>query len=605
MDAAHGVAGIPGWTDAALVLGLTALVGPVARRVRVSPVFGFLAAGAVVGPYGLGATDNVEGVHLLAELGVVFLLFTIGLELSFERLKAMRRLVFGLGAAQVTATAVVIGAIAYMWGNSVGAAMIVGLSLALSSTAIVIQLLIERGEMAQRFGRTGFAILLFQDLAVVPILMLVSVLASDSTDSVVFELLFSIGKAVVAVAVIIVIGRLILRPLYKAVAEARSREALLATSLLVVLATAWATAEAGLSMALGAFLAGLLLAETEYRHQVESDIEPFKGLLLGLFFISVGMNLNFVQVADWAFWLVFSVIGLVIVKGAVAIGLCRLFGQPWDVSLRTGLLLATGGEFAFVILGVAATPGSVLPTEVGQFMIIVATLSMVLTPLLAAVGPRIAKFFEARSTETPPLAEPRDDLEGHVIIAGFGRVGQTAARLFDREKIPFLALDLNVGRIGLFRRSGMPVFYGDATRTDVLARVHPERASAILLTLDDPNAAARALHSIRGAWPDIPVIARAIDNAHAEELRGLGADAVVPETLEASLQLSGFVLRMTGMGRDAVDGLIEGIRSDAYAPIAPLPASDTAQGGAAMPAGAPARGPTEPPGPLTNDDHST
>ncbi len=568
MDAGHGVAGIPGWTDVALVLGLSASISPLFQRLKISPVFGFLAAGSIVGPYGLGATTNVEGVHLLAELGVVFLLFTIGLELSFERLRALRRLVFGLGATQVLASAALIGLMAYAWGNSPKAAMVIGLSLALSSTAIVVQLLIERGEMAQRHGRTSFAILLFQDLAVVPILMLVSVLAQDNTQALASELVLAIAKAVAAVVIIILIGRLILRRLYRLVAEAKNREALLAMSLLVVLATAWATAQAGLSMALGAFLAGLLLAETEYRHQVEGDIDPFKGLLLGLFFISVGMNLNFAQVADWAGLLALSVIGIVVVKAAVAFAACRLFLLPLDVSVRSALMLATGGEFAFVILGIAMTPGSVVPPDVGQFMIIVATLSMVLTPFMAALGTRFAKRFAARADGAVSLDTEVEGLEGHVIIAGFGRVGQTAARLLDREKLPYVALDMNAARVAELRRAGVPSFFGDATRAEVLARVHPERAAAVLLTLDDPDAAGRALRALRAEWPDVPVIARASDNEHAEQLRALGADEVVPETLEASLQLTGALLRLTGMAREGVDILIDRIRAEAYAPIA-------------------------------------
>ncbi len=576
MEAGHGIGGIPHWQDLAVVLGCSALVVPLFRRFKMSPIVGFLAAGSIVGPFGLGIASNEEGVRGLAELGVVFLLFTIGLELSFERLKAMRRLIFGLGMAQVVTTAVVIGGTAYIWGNSAPAALVIGLSLALSSTAIVVQLLIERGEMAHRHGRTSFAVLLFQDLAVVPILMLVAVLSQENTDALASELFFAIAKAVLAVVGIIVVGRVVLRRLYGLVASAQNRDALLATSLLVVLATAWGTAQMGLSMALGAFLAGLILAETEYRHQVESDIEPFRGLLLGLFFISVGMNLNFVQVADWALLLAVSVLGIVVVKAAITILLCRLFGIPWDVAVRSGLLLATGGEFAFVILGLAMTPGSILPAEVGQFMIIVATLSMVLTPVLAALGARAAKALSLVGRRDGLEGSDLEDIESHVIIAGFGRVGRTVARLLDREKTPYVALDLDAARIWQSRLEGVPVFFGDAARQEVLVKVHPERAAAVLITLDDAKAAGRAVRAIRALAPDVPIIARATDNEHADELRVIGADSVVPETLEASLQLAGIVLRLTGMGRDAVDALVERVRVEAYAPIANgvTPASD-------------------------------
>lgn len=559
---------IPYLKEVALVLGAAALMIPLCHRLRISPIFGFLAAGALIGPYGFRATDNVEGVRVLADFGVVFLLFMIGLELSFERLKDMRRMVFGLGGAQVVLSAIAIGFFAYWFGNNVAASIIIGCALALSSTAIVVQLLIERGEMAQRHGRSSFAVLLFQDLAVVPILMLVGVLAQDDTTTLASDLSLAALKAVAAVIGIILVGRIVLRRLYRLVAAARSREALLAMSLLVILATAWLTGQAGLSMALGAFLAGLVLAETEYRHQIESDIEPFRAILLGLFFISVGMNLNFGEVAAQWDWLALSVLGLIVTKAVILSGLCLLFKIPLDVSVRTGLMLSAGGEFAFVILALAMNSGTLLPSETGQFMVIVATISMTLTPLLAALGRHAAKWLAARTRTTDPDPTTMGELDGHVVIAGFGRVGQTVARLLDRHKIGYVALDMNAFRIKQYRDEGKPVYYGDATRQTVLDKVHPERAAAILITLDNPDAARQAVRAARAAAEGVPIIARAADTAHADELTALGANTVVPELLEASLQLGGTVLQLMGTGREAVDALLDRIREEAYEPIA-------------------------------------
>ncbi len=567
--------GIPYFKEIAIFLVTSALVVPVCRRLGISPVLGFLGAGALIGPFGFALIDDAEGVGALAELGVVFLLFMIGLELSFERLRAMRRMVFGLGAAQVIVTAVVISAIAYYWGNSPSASIIIGLALSLSSTAIVMQLLVERGEIAQRHGRASFSILLFQDLAVVPILMLVTVLNAPDSQNLGLDMGLAALKAVVAVAIIIVVGRLGLRRLYKAVAGAGSREALLAVSLFVVLVTAVVTQEAGLSAALGAFLAGLLLAETEYRHQVESDIEPFKGLLLGLFFISVGMSLDFAQVAGQAYWLSISLAGLIAIKAAIAGGLCLLFGLPLGASVRSALILSTGGEFAFVIFNVATIPvlsgdqasAAIVEPATAQFMTILASLSMVTTPLLAIAGSRLAPLL-SREKQTPgQIPEDLDEAEGHVIIAGFGRVGQTVARLLDMEKVPYLALDMDAARVADFQKKGESVYFGDATRPEILSKVHPEKAIAVLLTIDDPDGAQRAVEAVRSHWPELPIVARSSDGPHGEDLRRLGANVVVPETLEASLQLGGALLRQSGTSLEAVAALAERIREESYESI--------------------------------------
>lgn len=550
-------------TEIVAFLVTAVVVVLVCRLARVSPVLGFLVTGAVIGPFGLKVVADAEKVRGLAELGVAFLLFTIGLELSLERLKALRRLVFGLGAAQVAVTAVAIGLIAHAWGNPPKVALILGLALALSSTAMVMQLLMERGEITTRHGRAGFAVLLFQDLAVMPVLLLVAAIGGQGGGPLLAELGLALAQAVAAVLVILVLGRLLLRPLFHMVAWARSREIFMAMTLLAVLIAAWGTFSAGLTMALGPFLAGLLLAETEYRHQIESDIQPFRGLLLGLFFISVGMLLDFTVVMDRFGWIVASVLGLVALKAAIATALCRAFGLPWDVAVRTGLVLGPGGEFAFVIIGQAAQGFQIIAPDVAQFMVIVAAASMVLTPALPWAGTRLARL-AGREDRHAPADPPLHDLEGHVVIAGYGRVGHAVAALLRRRAIPFVALDLDLNATRRARARGEPVYYGDASRLDVLERLNVAKAAAVLVTMDNPRAGALLVEAMRRRCPDVPVIVRARDVDHARRLIALGARNVVPETFESSLQLGGRILQVAGTPAETVHQILDEIREDGY-----------------------------------------
>ncbi len=563
-------ADIPFMTVLTFLLAAVVVV-PVCQRLRVSPILGFLVAGAVIGPQGLRVIGDIEGVQVLAEFGVIFLLFTIGLELSLDRLRAMRRLIFGLGAAQVTVTAAAIGLVAWAWGNTPQVAMIIGLALALSSTAMVMQLLLERGDIAARHGRASFAILLFQDLAVVPILLLVSVMAGAAERSLVIDIGLALGQAIAAVVLILAAGRLLFRPLFHMVAATRSREIFMAMSLLAVIGTAWATMSAGLTLALGPFLAGLLLAETEYRHQIESDIQPFRGLLLGLFFISVGMLLDFSVVADQALWITISVVGLIVSKAVIAGGLCLAFGLSRDVSVRTGVLLGQGGEFAFVIVGQAAQSYDIISQDVAQFMVIVAALSMAVTPFLPTAARWLAAWLAPdRYRPVGPEIDELQDIEGHVVIAGYGRVGRTVAALLARRSIPYVALDMDKEVTRKARTRGEPVFFGDATRADVLERLNMMNAAAVLITLDDPRAAALSLNSVQMNWSEIPVFVRARDAEHAEWLEMHGVVNVVPETFESSLQLAARILNTLGTPEDVVRQIVEEIREEGYASLKEL-----------------------------------
>ena len=474
------------------------IIVPLFRRFGISSVFGFLTVGLAIGPHGLVQfADTVPwlryitiadhaGVSALAELGVVFLLFMIGIELSIDRLLAMRRRVFGLGGAQIMLSGAIIALIAMLFDNTLIAAVVIGASFALSSTAIVMQLLTENHRLGTATGRTSFAILLCQDLAVLPILFLVSTFAQQSDTSVIAAFALAIGQALIAVAAILVIGRLVIRPLFRFVGGSASREMFLALVLLVIMGTALATQQAGLSMALGAFLAGLLFAETEYRHEIEVDIEPFKGLLLGLFFVSVGMSIDITQIFQKPLWLIASVLGIFLIKTPIIYALTRAFGEPRAVALEAGLLLGQAGEFAFIIIGMANGLGLV-PNDTAQFMLIVAGLTMVLTPFVAHVARRLAHTLESQAVskvqQDPTVPE---DLTGHVVVVGYGRVGQMLGGLLDAQGLPHIGVDIDTELVAGYKAKGSCVFYGDARQPHMLRRLGTAKAGALVVTLDSP-----------------------------------------------------------------------------------------------------------------------
>ena len=557
---------IPYLQEVIVFLVSAGVLVPLLHMLRVTPVLGYLIAGSVVGPFGLGllfdkvpmlsygVISELDGVKALAELGVIFLLFMIGLELSFERLWAMRRLVFGLGSLQVLITATIIGVIAFRFGNSVSASIVLGACLALSSTAIVMQLLIEGRRRGTPVGRASFAILLMQDLAVVPILFLVGFLGAESAGSPGADLALAVGQAILAIGLIYAVGRLILRPCLHLVARTRSPEMFMAIILLAVIGTSAITAAAGLSMALGAFLAGLLLAETEYRHEIEVDIEPFKGLMLGLFFMSVGMGIDWRLVGGEPFWIAASVMGLFALKSLLTAGLCLAFGMPRHASIEAGLLLGQGGEFAFIVVGLAMSL-QVLSGDVGQFMLIVAGLTMFITPLVASAAERLSAYLVRNAPDEADLRPMADaeGLEGHVVLAGFGRAGRTLIDTLQAEAIPFIALDTDPAVVSKARAAKLPVYYGDASRLDILARVHIEHAAAVVITMNDPDATERSVGEIHRSWPFVEIYARARDGDQAARLLGAGASVVVPETIEASLQLAGRVLEGFGLSDEVVN----------------------------------------------------
>lgn len=533
-----------------------------------SPVLGYLAAGILIGPYGLSIIRHVHGTKAIAEFGVVFLLFNIGLELSVERLSSMKKYVFGLGTAQVLVTAVVVGLVAHVVAALPGpAAIVVGNGLALSSTAVVLQVLQERGESTSRHGRASFSVLLFQDLAVVVLLILIPLISpSSSKGGVGFQAIaealgMAAVKAIVAITAIIAGGRLLLRPIYKQIAENQNAEIFSANTLLVILGTSLLTARAGLSMALGAFLAGLLLAETEFSLQVESDIAPYRGLLLGLFFMTVGMSID-PKLLLSNFPVIVGTLGLLIAGKTLLVALVgKLFGISIISAIRVGLLLAPGGEFAFVAFGEAVNQGIMSP-QLSSLLFLVVGLSMALTPWLAAGGQLIASRFELHDVRSLlPMESETDDLQDHIIICGFGRVGQIIAQLLSERLIPFVALDVRSDRVAFGRQLDLPVYFGDAGSREVLHKIGAERACAAAITLDTPGANYRTVWALSKYFPNIKTFVRAHDVDHGLNLEKAGATAVVPETLEPSLQLAAAVLTEAKLPMSEIAAAINEFRS--------------------------------------------
>ena len=542
------------YRDVLIILGTTAVTVPVLARFGISSVIGFLGIGALLGPFGIGRlaeavpwlkwieVTNSKEISVFAELGVVFLLFLIGLELSYERLTRMRRLVLGLGTAQVVGSTSLIALAAWLAGQPVAAATLIGGALALSSTAIVVEQLAEQKRLASTTGRTSFAILLMQDLAVIPLLFLVGALASRSNGSVLIGLGIAVAQGVVAITLVVLLGRLVLRPFLRLVATADGPEVFMAATVLIAIGTGALTAAFGVSMALGAFVAGLLLAETEYRRAIEATLEPFKALLLGVFFFSVGLSIDLSLVATRPIVFIGSLVLLVGLKMSVVLPLVRAFGQSWTVAVRTALLLGPAGEFAFVTMNLATDAG-VVSHETGGFITTLTAVSMAMVPLLDALGGRFADRMKPVAAVDPALlVTPPTTADKRVVVVGYGRVGQLVCEMLKRHKVPFIAVDSDAREIADLRRSGHEVYYGDATNRAFLESCGLREASALVLTVHTAGAIDEIASLAKTIRPDLTIIARARDADHAKALYKLGVTDAVPETIEASLQLSEAVL---------------------------------------------------------------
>lgn len=538
------------YKDAIVVLATAGVIVPFAKRFRVNSIVAFMACGAALGPFGLGGlvasvpllrTITVSDPNALAgpaEIGVAFLLFVIGLELSFERLVTMRRLVFGLGLGQVALSAGLIGGMAYLLGQPAAAALIIGFGIALSSTAMVVELLSARRRMMSAAGRSSFAILLCQDIAVVPLLFLIAVLGAQNGGSLVTGLAQALVHAFAAIAAIVVVGRLALRPLFRLVASTDSSESFLAATLLVALGTGLVAAGAGLSMGLGAFIAGLLLAETEYRRAIEVTIEPFKSLLIGVFFLTVGMGVDPAQLLAQPLAILGIAAGLLLVKTAVVMGLAQLFSLSASTAIETAIMVAPGGEFAFVLLNAAAA-AKLVEQNAASLVLAAVSLTMVALPLAA----RMARNMAARLAPPVKLPEeaqvlPPDDHAGRAIVIGCGRVGRLVGAMLEEHKKPYIAIDSDPQLVAAQRKAGRPAFFGNATKPDFLKLCGLDDATALIITIDNSHAVDETVKAARALRPDLVIVARARDAAHARHLYEIGVNDAVPETIEASLQLS-------------------------------------------------------------------
>jgi CPA2 family monovalent cation:H+ antiporter-2 len=540
---------VAAFSDALVVLGTAGIVVPIVSRLGFSPVLAYLGAGALLGPLGLGSLINsfpalfwftvgdAKDVAGIAELGIVFLLFLIGLELSLHRLLTMRRLVFGLGGLQVLITTALLAGGAVYFGKSPSEAIILGGSLSLSSTAIVLELLSNQERLTTNVGRASFAVLLLQDLAVIPILMFISLLAAGPSGSVLASLGRALLQAALALAVIVVFGRVLLRPLFRMVAATRSRDLFIATTLFVIIAAGVIANQAGLSMALGAFVAGLLLAETEYRKAIEATIEPFKGLLLGIFFFTVGMDIDVRELLREPLLLAAAVVGLIAVKSLLIVGLARLFRLSWPVAIEMGLLLGPGGEFAFVGIGAAAAAG-LIDARLATFALAVTSVTMALTPLLSFAARRFASRLRAAGAAPSELTARPSTGQKHAIVVGYGRVGKMVCALLKEHGISFIAADSNAHTVTHDRREGHDVYYGDAADPKFLEVCGLANAAGVIITIHDQDLIDSVVEHVRAMRSDVIIVSRARDANHARHLYQLGATDAVPETVEASLQLA-------------------------------------------------------------------
>lgn len=572
---AAGEVNIETFVDPLLVLGTAGVVVPIVRHLGISPVLGYLAAGAIIGPLGLGSLKfewpllrwltirDAQNVAVIADFGVVFLLFLIGLELSLGRLFAMRRLVFGLGGLQVVTTSIVLAVILSLFGATPAAAVVLGLCFALSSTAIVLEVLSQQRRLATSAGRASFSVLLAQDLAVVPLFLLIAALgASDGgsgSTTVLQGIATAITQALLALLVIVAAGRFLLRPLLRFVATSGAAELFIAATLFVVVGAGVAAALAGVSMALGAFVAGLMLAETEYRKHIEAIIEPFKALLLGMFFFTIGMRIDVRSVIANPWELAAAVSLLIALKTAIAFPLMRLFRLPRATAFEASSILGPGGEFAFVGIGLAHA-AHILSDSVAGFGFAVTALGMALIPILHHLGRRAAG--EIAEPVPAHLVLPELDETQHTIVVGYGRVGQLVSDMLERHGRSYIATDSDVSTVADVRRRGRPVYYGDATEPGYLERCGLETARALVLTIHDQKAINHIVEHARAVRPDITIVARARDAEHARHLYSIGVTDAVPETIEASLQLSEAVLVGIGVAAGPVIASIHDRRDE-------------------------------------------
>jgi CPA2 family monovalent cation:H+ antiporter-2 len=558
--------------QALILLAGSVFLVTLVRRLSLPTSLAYLLVGLVLGPHALGVVSDSGTTRLLAELGVAFLLFTLGLEFSLPRMLAMRREVFGLGALQVTATTAVFAAIGHLLGISWLSSIVLGGAIAMSSTAMLLQQLTERAEINRTHGRLAFAMLLFQDLAFVPFFALGAMLSAGQDRFPLAESLAALAGGVLALVGVLAAGRWLLRPLFHEITHSRLRELFTLAVLLVVLSSAWVSHLAGLSFALGAFLAGMMLAETEYRYQIDSAIRPFRDLLLGLFFISVGMLLNLHLLGHLSELTIAlaMLVTLVVLKAVIAALVTRPFTNSRFKALRTGIVMSIGGEFGIALCTVLLQ-AELVPEGLGEPLLVAIVLSMVLSPVILNHNKRVARFLLREHAPGLTAAEREEEAtqeiaqREHVILCGFGRVGQNVARVLESQGFEYIALDLDPARIRAARQAGDPVLFGDSADEEMLARAGIAHASAVVISFSDPATALAILRSVRQMHPELPVLVRTADDGRLSELQEAGATDVVPETFEASLMLVSHVLMLLHVPVSRVVRTLGEIRSSRYA----------------------------------------
>ena len=552
-----------------VLLAASVFVVTLARRLGLPSILGYVTVGLVLGPHAIGVFPESEATHLLAELGVVFLLFTLGLEFSWPRMVALRREVFGLGSLQVLGTAAAVAVIARFFGLAWPLSIVLGGVVAMSSTVLILQQLTERAELNRTHGRLAFSVVLFQDIAVVPFLALAAALDPAGDAFTLSGALSLVGAGTLAVLVVLAAGRWLLRPLLYVIANSRMRELFTLAVLLVALASAWASQLAGLSMALGAFLAGMMLAETEYSHQVESVIRPFRDILLGLFFISVGMLLDFHALWNELGIILALLVSMVLLKAVIAGFATRLFVDSNFKAIRTGVTLAVGGEFGIALLTLLLQHNAIDPV-IAQPMIVAVVLGMVLAPFILANNRRVARLLLGERGP-PRTAIEREDAatqavarREHVILCGFGRVGQNVARVLEAQGFEYIAIDLDPVRVRHARQIGQPVVYGDSADEQVLEEVGLAKANAVVISFSDNRTSLAILRSLRRLRADVPVLVRTPDDSRLHELKAAGATEVVPEAFEASLMLASHVLMSLKVPASIVMRTVAELRGNRY-----------------------------------------
>jgi monovalent cation:proton antiporter-2 (CPA2) family protein len=528
----------------AIFLAAAVIAIPIFRRFKLGSVLGYLTAGIIIGPASLGLISTVDTTQNIAQFGIVLLMFVIGLELQPSRLWVLRKSIFGLGSSQVAATTVALGMVAYfVFEQTWQSALLIGFALSMSSTALALQLLAERGQLSSQFGRSSFSILLFQDVSVMPALALLPLLSVASAKTtgpgglLVIKLIAVLGAVVIG-------GRYVLRPMLRIIAATRVAEAFTAAGLLIVLGTALLVSQVGLSLSLGAFLAGVLLADSEFRHELEADIEPFKGLLLGLFFISVGMSANLELVREQPLLIIALTMGFMLLKVGILWLIGRISGLSPAASRGLAISLPSGGEFAFVLFGVASTLG-IMDTKIAELLVLVVTASMILSPVLLALHD---VTFTASESDGRPFDTPVE-LYPKVIIAGFGRFGQIIGRILRAKQIAFTALEASQTQVDYLRSFGIQVFYGDASRLELMRAAHAENAEIFVIAIDDVEASVRTAEMIRTHFPHLKIFARARNRQHAFRLMDLAVRYTIRETLVSSLEMSVQVLESLGLSK--------------------------------------------------------